>query len=356
MSIPTKKFIKKRQNPPSTQSSQSLIKSSDQSEIKVTSVNVNVVNTDKDKQNSPRPTKLQGILVKSNIIKTTQGILYISHDVQDALVGDHVEFEHMKPGKDNKLATAGPLTVTKRGSRVYYTVVVGFMGKLYKLLLNGSDHEFVMYDKNWFAKGTKLLVTFDNPNQLHQVSLVQDLSLYSKDEIIRKTYELEDIDWDQPIVNELTDEPIDQTQLYTFTIDPFSSKDFDDAISLQPEYNKFFVHIADVARFIKAGSKLDKRLRTRHFSVYLTNKVFHMSPSVLATDLCSLNPNVERYAATIEFSYHPETLAIDITKSVHYRSKIKSKRRFNYDEVNKILEDECISNEEKDMMLLMQTI
>ena len=49
----------------------------------------------------------------------------------------------------------------------------------------------------------------------------------------------------------------DLTHLITFTIDPKTAMDFDDAISIKKEKNhiELYIHIADVTYFVKEGSK-----------------------------------------------------------------------------------------------------
>ncbi|MDX6492325.1 MAG: ribonuclease, partial [Gaiellaceae bacterium] len=53
---------------------------------------------------------------------------------------------------------------------------------------------------------------------------------------------------------------VDLRDLTTFTIDPETAKDFDDAISVRAEGDglRAWVHIADVSYFVAAGSPLDR--------------------------------------------------------------------------------------------------
>ena len=94
----------------------------------------------------------------------------------------------------------------------------------------------------------------------------------------------------------------DFRDLCIFSVDPATARDLDDALSCQPLQDGTFevgVHIADVSHFIKEGSLLDKVARDRATSVYLTQKVIPMLPSVLCEQLCSLNPGVERLAYSV---------------------------------------------------------
>ena len=88
----------------------------------------------------------------------------------------------------------------------------------------------------------------------------------------------------------------DLRDLPTFTIDPETAKDFDDAISVAGEGDglRAYVHIADVSYFVAAGTPLDLGAADRACSVYVPGRVAPMLPAELADDLCSLRPHVER--------------------------------------------------------------
>lgn len=127
-------------------------------------------------------------------------------------------------------------------------------------------------------------------------------------------------------------ERVDLTQLYTFTIDPTSSKDFDDAISIEFKENIYTlgIHIADVTHYIKKDSELDKHAQMKMNTVYLNGDTTHMLPTILSNNLCSLVPNQDRNAVTVmtKFDIKGNLLEYEI-----FRSKINSKRRYTYDEV-----------------------
>ena len=91
---------------------------------------------------------------------------------------------------------------------------------------------------------------------------------------------------------------VDLRELPTFTIDPETAKDFDDALSIDDE--RAYVHIADVSYFIAAGSPLDRGAAQRGFSTYVPGLVAPMLPHELADDLCSLRPHVDRLCVTVE--------------------------------------------------------
>ena len=59
------------------------------------------------------------------------------------------------------------------------------------------------------------------------------------------------------------------------------------------------VHIADVAFYVKPGTALDLEAKRRGTSVYLVDRRIDMLPGLLSTDLCSLRPEVDRFAFSV---------------------------------------------------------
>ncbi|KAF0151276.1 MAG: ribonuclease R [Ignavibacteria bacterium] len=122
------------------------------------------------------------------------------------------------------------------------------------------------------------------------------------------------------------------------TIDPEDAKDFDDAVSVDILDNGNYlvgIHIADVSYYVQPGTSLYKEALERGTSVYLVGKVIPMLPEKLSNRICSLVPNEDRltYSVFVELT--------KLSKIVNYRiekSVINSKRRFSYEEVQKIIE------------------
>ena len=154
----------------------------------------------------------------------------------------------------------------------------------------------------------------------------------------------------------------DLRALPTFTIDPVSARDFDDAISAEPIDGaasgqgragrgegtgsagetggaggasggvRVWVHIADVAAHVPEGSLLDREARARATSVYVPGAVEPMLPHVLSSDACSLRPGVDRAAVTVEMELH----GAEVTRAAFYRSLIRSDARLDYEQVDRI--------------------
>ena len=123
-----------------------------------------------------------------------------------------------------------------------------------------------------------------------------------------------------------------------FTIDPEDAKDFDDALSVKDLKNNIYeigVHIADVSHYVKADTNIDKEAIERGCSVYLADKVIPMLPEKLANKLCSLRPMEEKLCFSIIFNINSEGQILSnwIGKTI-----IKSKKRFTYEQAQKILD------------------
>jgi len=127
----------------------------------------------------------------------------------------------------------------------------------------------------------------------------------------------------------------DLTALATFTVDPATARDFDDAVSAQREGDgaRVWIHIADVAAHVKPGSLLDQEARRRGNSTYVPGAVEPMLPHALSSEACSLVPGVERLAVTTEIELGP---GMEPRKARFYRSRIRSDARLSYDELDEI--------------------
>ena len=125
---------------------------------------------------------------------------------------------------------------------------------------------------------------------------------------------------------------------FTITIDPADAKDFDDAISLKALENGHWevgVHIADVSYFVKPGTSIDQEAIDRGTSVYLVDRVIPMLPEHLSNQLCSLQPDKDRLCFSAVFEMDEEA---KIFNEWFGKTIIHSNRRFNYDEVQAIIE------------------
>jgi ribonuclease R len=127
----------------------------------------------------------------------------------------------------------------------------------------------------------------------------------------------------------------DLRSLPTFTVDPASARDFDDALSAELRADgrlRVWVHIADVSACVPEGSLVDEEAWRRATSVYVPGAVEPMLPHALSDDVCSLVPGEDRLALTVELDIEGEKVA----RSVFHRSIIRSDARLDYDQVDRI--------------------
>jgi len=142
------------------------------------------------------------------------------------------------------------------------------------------------------------------------------------------------------IPHEETTTRIDYRSKNVFTIDPEDAKDFDDALSIEELENGNFsigIHIADVSHYVKRGSSLDLEANQRGNSVYFVGKVIPMLPEKLSNQVCSLVPYEDRLTYSVIVQITPRGKVIDyrIAKTI-----INSKRRFSYEEAQKVIEQQ----------------
>jgi ribonuclease R len=121
-----------------------------------------------------------------------------------------------------------------------------------------------------------------------------------------------------------------------FTIDPERARDFDDAVAIEENEKgyKLWVHIADVSYFVKPNTALDKNAYERSFTFYLPDRALHMLPEKLSARLCSLRPNEDRLAFTVEMQFDKEGNLLDYSI---YESVIRSKARLTYDQALRLI-------------------
>jgi ribonuclease R len=125
-------------------------------------------------------------------------------------------------------------------------------------------------------------------------------------------------------------------ELDAITIDPPTARDFDDAISVEPDGDgvRAWVHIADVASYVKPGGALDGEAGRRTCSVYVPGSVEPMLPLELSAGACSLRPGEVRRVVTIEVRVGAD--GKPGSPRVR-RALIRSRARLTYDEAQDVL-------------------
>lgn len=126
---------------------------------------------------------------------------------------------------------------------------------------------------------------------------------------------------------------------FAITIDPVDARDFDDAISVARTVRGGWmlgVHIADVSHYVDWESSIDLEARRRSTSVYLADRVLPMLPERLCNDLCSLRPDEDRPAFTVDIELDAQGR---VRTYEPYPSVIRSRVRMDYGAVDALLRE-----------------
>lgn len=126
---------------------------------------------------------------------------------------------------------------------------------------------------------------------------------------------------------------------FAITIDPVDARDFDDAISVARTVRGGWmlgVHIADVSHYVDWESAIDLEARRRSTSVYLADRVLPMLPERLCNDLCSLRPDEDRLAFTVDIELDAQGR---VRTYEPYPSVIRSRVRMDYGAVDALLRE-----------------
>lgn len=126
---------------------------------------------------------------------------------------------------------------------------------------------------------------------------------------------------------------------FAITIDPVDARDFDDAISVARTVRGGWmlgVHIADVSHYVDWESAIDLEARRRSTSVYLADRVLPMLPECLCNDLCSLRPDEDRLAFTVDIELDAQGR---VRTYEPYPSVIRSRVRMDYGAADALLRE-----------------
>lgn len=133
-------------------------------------------------------------------------------------------------------------------------------------------------------------------------------------------------------IKNIESERKDLTNLYTFTIDPKTCKDCDDAFSIEYINGKchIYVHISDVAHYINPTIPEFDEIIKRGTTIYGSSRNWTMIPELYSNYICSILPNKGTYVYTNEFIFLEESNSIEYVDS--YYSIIKSSTKFSYED------------------------
>ena len=171
----------------------------------------------------------------------------------------------------------------------------------------------------------------DRELELRLITLSRGIPLSFPPEVVAHARTL------KPIVTKRSNGRRDLTSLVTFTIDPATAKDLDDAMSIEQRADGLFslgVHIADVSAYVAPDDPVDREAWQRGTSVYLVDTVVPMLPEEISNGLCSLSPDETKATMSV-------IATVDSSGTVHdvevCDSLIRSRRRFAYEEAEAVL-------------------
>jgi len=283
-----------------------------------------------------------------------QSVFVSSRDMGKALSGDIVMVRiYPESAEDSKGRAGKIIRIVERGRHD----IVGTLRSTGRFLNvvpidPGYSQNFYVADAMGAEVGDRVLIRFANWENRHvspEAEVIEVLGPADNPSVdtisIIRHYGLHD-EFDENVLREaeaasaameLPGQRVDLREDLIITIDPDSSRDFDDALSLHKDGSErvLGVHIADVSHFVQPGSELDKEARERGTSVYLPDKVLPMLPVQLSNGICSLNPGKDRLAFSV-------MMKVDSTGKVIKRwfakTIINSSMRLTYHEALSVIE------------------
>ncbi len=200
-------------------------------------------------------------------------------------------------------------------------------------------------DLKAFKLGTVLKVDIDDDKVLEVFGHLGDarvdekisLALYHREDAFPPECVTEALEVEQEVDRNEHPERVDLTHLDFCTIDPVTAKDFDDAIYFDMQAHTLYVAIADVSHYVPYFTAIDVEAKKRGFTTYLPHKSFPMLPRELSENICSLKPKVDRLAFVAKIELDRNTLKP--LKEEFFEAIIHSKHRFNYDDIDKIIDN-----------------
>lgn len=199
-------------------------------------------------------------------------------------------------------------------------------------------------DLKAFKLGTVMKVDVDDDRVLEVLGHLDDprvdekisLALYNRDDEFPPQCVEEALQIESEVTKEEHTDRIDLTHLDFCTIDPLTAKDFDDAIYFDLKEYTLYVAIADVSHYVPYFTETDREAKKRGFTTYLPHKSFPMLPRELSENICSLKPKVDRLACVAKITLDKSSLKP--LKEEFFEAIIRSKHRFNYETVDRIID------------------
>ena len=165
---------------------------------------------------------------------------------------------------------------------------------------DAKDGDLVRFDlspkRRHGVTDARVLETLGNPDDQRKISLIAIHAHGIPDDfpgsVIAESEALPEFTLEGRV--DLRDTPL-------LTIDPPDARDHDDAVYAEPDKDPknegghiVIVAIADVAAYVRPGTRLDREAQLRGNSVYFPDRVVPMLPERISNDLCSLRELQDR--------------------------------------------------------------
>jgi ribonuclease R len=143
---------------------------------------------------------------------------------------------------------------------------------------------------------------------------------------------------------------VDLTGLPLVTIDPIDARDHDDAVHARPDDDPrnpgghvITVAIADVAHYVRPGSRLDREAELRGNSCYFPDRVVPMLPERISNDLCSLREAELRPCLVVTMTFDQNG---NKRRHTFVRALMRSAAKLAYEEAQAAIDgrpsDKCV--------------
>ncbi len=174
---------------------------------------------------------------------------------------------------------------------------------------DAEDGDLVRFDITRRGRGTtpqaRVVESLGNPSDQRQTSLIAVHEHGIPDEFPDAA--LDELD---ALPKLDPDARTDLREIPLLTIDPADARDHDDAVHAAPDSDPandggwiVTIAIADVAHYVRAGTRLDREAQKRGNSVYFPDRVVPMLPEAISNDLCSLREAEDRPCMAVEIVF-----------------------------------------------------
>lgn len=208
---------------------------------------------------------------------------------------------------------------------------------------DAKDGDLVRFDLEARRRGglteARVLESLGNPHDQQKISLIAVHAHGIPDDfpsgVIAESETLEPF---------TADARTDLRSIPLLTIDPIDARDHDDAVYAESDAdprNKgghvVIVAIADVAHYIRPGTRLDKEAELRGNSVYFPDRVVPMLPERISNNLCSLREGEDRPCLAVRMVFDANGRK---RKHTFMRAIMKSAAKLSYQEAQRAIDGE----------------